>query len=264
MQASNSGTYNLISFVFLALAMVVCFATLGILSESFEVPAAIRPVTDVPAPTLIARQIPTATNTPLPSNTPRVTPTRTASPTSTVTATQTATVTDTDEPTLTVTFTQTATPSSTFTRTFTPSPSPTITLTPSPTGFTDTPTPTPAPFPFEVRDLDVRPDLDEACNFQGFAGNVFDLIGEPENGLNIVATGSGLPAGGLTAVSGSNSNYGPSGWEIRTSAAPVRAEYVVQMFRLDGTPLTQPVTVTFPGNCESNLVLLSFRRIRPD
>ena len=264
MRASNAGTYNLISFIFLALALVVCFATLGIVSETFEVPAAIRPVTEIPLPTVILRQVPTETHTPLPSNTPRITPTRTASPTTTDTPTQTATITVTDEPTLTATFTQTATPSSTFTATFTSSPSPTITLTPSPTGFTDTPTPTPAPFPFEVRDLDVRPDLDEACNFQGFAGNVFDLIGEPENGLNIVATGSGLPASGLTAVSGSNTNYGPSGWEIRTSANATRAEYVVQMFRLDGTPLTQPVTVTFPGNCDSNLVLLSFRRIRPD
>jgi hypothetical protein len=79
-----------------------------------------------------------------------------------------------------------------------------------------------------------------------------------------VVTGSGLPAAGLTAVSGSNTNYGPSGWEIRTSPNLSRSTYTVQMYRLDGTPLIAPVEVTFSGDCGSNLVLLSFRRIRPD
>jgi hypothetical protein len=264
MRQSNAGTYNLISFIFLAMSLLICFATVGIVSESFEVPAALRPDTPIPQPSLIARQLPTVTNTPIPTDTPRATPTRTPSATPTVTATQTATVTETDVPTLTATFTQTATPSSTFTLTFTPSPSPTITLTPTATGFTSTPTRTPAAFPFRVDDVDVRPDLDEACNFQGFAGYVYDIIGEPETGLLVVVTGVGLPSGGLSAVSGQNTNYGPSGWEVRTSAAPVRGTYSVQLARSDGTPLSQAVEVSFPGNCDSNLVLLSFRRERPD
>lgn len=259
----GSSTYNLITLVFLFLTVLVCLATTGILTETVPVPEALKPATDVPLPTGQVLPLWTASFTPLPTNTPLPTPTRTITPTNTATNTQTATSTLTPEPTDTPTFTYTPTPSSTFTKTFTPTNSPTITLTPSATGPTDTPTNTPAPFPFVVDTIQIRQDLNANCNLQAFGGNVFDLVNEPINGLQIAVTGPGLPSGGLVVTSGSDLDYGPGGWEAKVSDFLAPNQYTVQLRNVDGTPLSTTITQTFAGNCDGNLVLIRFKQIRP-
>lgn len=260
--------YNLISLIFFLLALVIAIVTAGWMTESIGVPEFLAPATDVPSPTVAAFLTWTPSFTPSMTASPTITLSPTATFTRTATATQTPT--DTSTPTLTPTWTitPTATPSSTFTLTFTPQP-PTFTFTPSftpsPTGPTTTPTNTAAPFPFVVPTgtLRLRPDLNGSCAFQGFGGNVFDLIGEPITGLNIVVTGPGLPSTGAVAASGSNSAYGPGGWEVRVADTINANTYTVQLQKADGTVLSAPIQVTFPNDCDQNLVLIRFDQIRP-
>jgi len=264
--SSRSTTYNLISLTFLVLAVLICLLTAGILSETVPVPDPLIPPTDIDIPTLQARVIWTPSFTPLPSDTPPPTNSPTPSATPTETATQTETATPTEGPTDTPTQTQTPTPSSTFTTTFTalpPTMTATITLTPSPTGPTATSTRTPAPFPFVVERVEIRKDLNNDCTFQGFGGNVFDLINEPIDGLRIVVTGPGLPTAGQVGVSGGNQNYGPGGWEVRVSNGVNSNQYTLQLQNVDGTPFSQPITQTFSSSCDGNLMLIRFKQIRP-
>ncbi len=257
--------YNLISVIFLGLALFVCIITLGWSSDSLDVPEVLAPPTDLPIPTAIVRALPTATNTRPPTATPVATNTQTATATHTPTDTPTGTATNTPTVTPTPTVTKTATPSSTFTSTatFTATTSPTITLTPSPTGATSTPTNTPAPFPFRVDSVRFRADQDETCEWQGVAGNVFDIVNDPVTGLNVVVTGPGLPANGLIAQSGTNTNWGESGFEARVSAFLNTNQYTVQLFTTDGTALSPPTTVRFPGACSENVFLIAYRQERP-
>lgn len=264
----SKSLYNAISLFFLFLSAIICIVTLGWMSESITVPGFIAPSTDVPTVQVIAFASFTPSMTPTITVTPSITPSLTETPTNTATSTQTATGTDTPTATYTASVTATATPSSTFTLTFTPAP-PTFTFTPSftpsPTGPTATATSSPAPFPFNVPagTLRLRPDLNGTCTFQGFGGNVFDLIGEPINGLNIVVTGPGLPSTGAIASSGSNAAYGPGGWEVKVADAINANSYAVQLQKPDGTVLSASIAVTFPNDCDQNLVLIRFDQIRP-
>lgn len=268
MGPGSRAVYNLISIIFFLLAIVIAAVTAGWITETIEVPEALSPSTDVPHPTEAALLTWTPSHTPTITNTPTITPSSTATFTRTPTATQTPTDTSTPTITPTSTTTPTATPSSTYTLTFTPQP-PTFTFTPSftpsPTGPTATPTYTPAPFPFVVPPgtLRLRPDLNGSCAFQGFGGNVFDLIGEPITGLNIVVTGPGLPSTGAVALSGSNDAYGPGGWEVKVADAINTNTYTVQLQKADGTALSAPIQVAFSNDCDQNLVLIRFDQIRP-
>jgi hypothetical protein len=263
---STTTTYNLITLIFLVLAVLTCLIASAWVSGTLAVPKFLQPPTDIPLPELQVRvsftpsNTPLPTSTPFPTNTPTVTPTHT--PTVTKTSTPTATV-PTNTP-VTPTHTQTATPSSTYTPTFTPTQTATVTWTPSATGVTPSPTNTPAPFPFEVFDrIRVRPDLAEACDFQGVAGNVFDLFNEPLDGIRIVVTGTGLPQGGIASVSGSNQNYGPGGWEVRVTGPGVSGSFAIQLYSAEGAPLSEPINFSFSGSCSTNLVLISYKQVRP-
>ena len=259
--------YNVTTLFFTLSTVLVCLVTSLFLSNKENVPTFLAPSTEIVIPTMQAAVIWTPSSTPRPTNTrlPSVTPS--PSPTWTSTPTQTATVTNTPLPTSTATITSTATPSSTFTQTFTPTIPPTITLTPTATGPTATPPPTSAPFPFEVPVLNgglrVRQEPNNNCNYQGFAGNAFDLFNAPVNGLQVVVTGAGLPQSGAVASSGSNNNFGPGGWEVVVSNNLNTFEYTLQLRGVDGTALSAPIDFTFTGNCQQNQVLIRFQQIKP-
>jgi len=262
----NNGIYNFVSLFFILLTMLTCVFTGAVLGDAIELPDQISPSTPIFVPEILVRFTRTPSPTYTVTNTPEATLTRTSTPTRTPTDTSTPTETATITPTLSPTVTQTATPSSTFTLTFTPLPpteTPTVTVSPTSTAPTSTPTITPAPFPFEIQDIAIRPDLADSCTFQGFGGNVFDLVGEPIAGLRIVVTGGTLPAGGNATTSDSNPNYGPGGWEVSVATAPIAAEYSIEIQASDGTPLSQRLTQRFSGSCAGNLVLIQFRQIRP-
>lgn len=258
----NNALYNLITIMFLLMTCLLVTVTALWSTDTMAVPSALAPSTEIPIPML---QIPvswTPSNTPLPSNTPRPSLTPSVTNTRTPTVTNTATETPTNTITPTPSFTQTPTPSSTFTATFTPSDTATITLTPTSAVATSTPTRTLTAFPIVVDEFRLRPDLNEACNFLAVAGNAFDDLNQPFRGLVVNVRGPGLPGNGVTAITGSNTNYGDSGFEVRVNSSVTQASYTVQVQQSDGTVLSQPIDVTFSGNCD-NVLLIRFKATRP-
>ncbi len=276
MGQGTARVYNFISLFFLLLAVIVLVFVASRLAGPAA--AAATPVVNLPTPAV------------LPTETPTETPTNTQIPTWTLTPSPTETATNTDVPTLTPSNTlppsDTPPPSSTFTLTFTPSDTPTIepsltitetiapTLTPA---VTDTPVPTdapnftpqpteppPSPYPFQLRNDAVTylPNVYNTaqCAWQGIAGQVFDLNGQPLAQIRIHVYGSGVDT---FASSGSNTLVGPSGWEIGVSNTVNSNSYLVELQTEQGTIISPPVTVTFSTDCNRNVALVNFEQTRP-
>jgi hypothetical protein len=268
--------YNLISLLFFLLSIAVIVLVIVQLLR----PAPQRPQAAAVVPTVAE----------LPTETPTFTPTATPIPTETPTPTLTFTPTETSIPTetpLPPTFPPTNTPIPTETPlptatpvppTITPSPTITNTLIPTLTpALTDTPVPAPtldftpqptvpppSPFPFDVRENQVIFTSNFAnaagCAWQGIGGQVFDINGQPLTQIRVHVFGSGVDA---FAVSGSNTLYGPSGWEIPVSNFINTNTYIVELQTATGTIISPQVQVTFTSDCTRNLALVNFQQNRP-
>jgi hypothetical protein len=285
MAQRDNTLYNLITLFFIGLSVVTCLIALLIIGNAVDA-GPFEPATEVPLPTQLT-DLPTSTITLTPPPTlesvPSVTPLDTATwtPFPSATATNTFVPTNTRTPTRTRTFTPSATftgtpqPTETLTPSFTPSvtltvaPSntPTFTVTPSPTGPTATATLTVAPFPLAIgqgtpiiRDAYLHP----GCQWQGFAGQVVQQDGNPLTGYIIQVTDLSNNTR-LTQVSGTNTNYGLSGWELQVSLnGQSTGRYRVQVYTSDGaTTVSAPVEIAFSGSCQQNLVLLNFVQVAP-
>lgn len=244
---TSARIFNVITIVFLVLTVVVVvWGVSRLMGPNLRPPA---DVIIIPTPL----QLPTAT----PTHTPTSTPLPTFTPTATDTLTPT--VTFTPSPTISPTFTITSTPAPSAT----PGPSATPTLPPSPTGPTDTP---PPPFPFALRDNQViltNNDINsQGCNWQGIGGQVFDLQGNAFPNLRVsVSDGAGTFQ--EFAVTGSNTLYGESGWEVPVGTAAENRTFFVELRSGEGTPISPVVQITFPGQCDSNRAIVNFTQVRP-
>lgn len=254
---SSGRIYNIISVVFLILTLAVL--VLGI-SRLLQPPQGASNVAVVPTsmvlPTLTATLTPSSTLPP----TWTLTPTQTATPTPTETLIPSATA----SLTITATLTQTATNAPTSTPSLTPTITPTETLvdTPTPVG---TNTPEPSPFPFRLRNNQVAFTSNFAntagCQWQGFGGAAFDLSGAPLNGIRVhIYDGQTVE---LYTASGTNTLYGPGGWEMQVATGINAQTYFVELQSVDGTVISPTVQVTFPGSCEGNLAVVNFEQTRP-
>jgi hypothetical protein len=182
----------------------------------------------------------------LPTNTPTETPL--VPPTATFTPSPTITPTQFIEPTAPATA-QPAGPTATFTLG--------PTLPPLVSG------PTESPFPFAARDQVVFTQNfanTAGCNWQGIGGQVFDLNGQPLVNIRVHVFGSGVD---LFAVSGSNTLYGVSGWEIQLTNGITTNSYVVELQSAQGTIISPQIAITFPADCARNLAVINFVQTRP-
>jgi hypothetical protein len=101
------------------------------------------------------------------------------------------------------------------------------------------------------------------CDWQGFGGNITLNGSVPGAGLEVRVTGDGINTP-ITSFSGTNTNFGAAGWEVRTGGAPSGGRYVLQVFSADGTrALSPPVEMVFPGTCEENLAFINFTQVGP-
>lgn len=271
MRQAGSDLYDLVSVFFLALGAFMCIITLLIMggvvtAGPFEpedptaTPTRLAAATFTPSPM-------TPTQTPEPATaTYTITPTWTDFPTNT--ALPSTTPSQTQTPTITLTWTPSSTPSQTEIPS-SPTEAPTITNTPSITpteGPSPTATITVAPFPLTVqqgmplfRDAYLHP----GCEWQGVAGQVTLLGGAPGLGYVIQVTGDGI-SGSLTQVSGTNTNFGAAGWEIKVADGVTSGRYQVQVLSADGTQQLSPVVeLAFNSDCEQNLALINFVQVRP-
>lgn len=273
MRQQGSEIYDLFSVFFLALSGFVCILSVMIIGNLVSA-GPFEPEAPSETPTLLGEitltpslEPPTATSTTEPDE-PTASPTWTDFPTQTPSDTPTATFSRTPS------LTRTPTPSSTPTRTLTPTITSTAepTDTPTVTPVEDTPTPTETPtateetFPIVARaDTPIYRDAytNPGCRWQGVGGDLTLLSGEAGIGYVIRVTGANL-AGPINQATGTNANYGTSGWEIQVAVAPVSGRYQVQVFTPDGTqPLSRAVELTFAGNCQQNLAIVNFVQNRP-
>lgn len=151
--------------------------------------------------------------------------------------------------------------SATPTITLTPGPRPTNTVTPTPPGPLP---PTLAPYPFVVQPgtpllRDSFADGTAGCEWQGVAGTVVDQRGEAVVGVEVRVRGDA--SGEQSVLAGTDTDYGPSGWEVRLSRTP-RAERVTVDLWADGRIVSPTVEVLFSGVCAQNLALINFVQTR--
>jgi hypothetical protein len=264
--------FNCLTLVFLALTVGAIYLVYSIATDAVKPPLLAPDATEV-VPTIAMLD----TVTPRPSWTPSVTtmPTDTLTPTQTLTftpsatntATATASITTTPPPSPTFTMSPTNTlhpPTFTPTQTLTPTPSDTPTFTPSPTGPSPTPTETLSANPFMVQpgSLILRQNLNTpaGCNWQGVAGQVTTDRGEPIIGVQVRVTGTGISE--LSTLSGTNTFYGPSGWEIKVADAINNGHYQVSLWA-KGVQVSPIVDIVFPSSCQQNLATVNFIQTRP-
>ena len=173
----------------------------------------------------------------------RVSPTLTDIPAVILTASQTQTRTHTQEPALTPTATATS---------------------------TITPTPTLELRPFvldgeqEATNIElIRPQLN--CDWLVIAGQVWDLQGDPIPGLTLHLYGeiAGYSIDQVR-VSGSATAYGDSGFEFALEGLVIASQdsLFIQLEDTNGLPLSNPYTIETFEDCQQNLILINFKKVR--
>lgn len=183
----------------------------------------------------------------------------------------------TDVPTATVPLPDTPTPTITVQLpTNTPTSTPEPSSTPTPQAPTKTPTVTPTKrlvlkptatphllgvqlgSPIGVSNFS-HPEL--GCQWMGVAGQVFDSDGAAIEEL-VVEMGGVLAAQNLTGLTltGSAPIYGPGGYEFKLSDEPMASAGTiwVQIYDLEGLPLSAPTYFNTYDDCDRNLILLNF------
>ncbi len=150
----------------------------------------------------------------------------------------------------------TAVPSATPTKTPTRTPQATSTATPAPYSLQNM-------TPHYLANF-THPDL--GCDWLGVAGQVFDSAGVVQK--NILIKSGGLLAG--TAVVEDMTMplaepevdlaYGPGGFEVTLANAPAASENSIwiQLFNLEGEPISERVYLTTYDDCQKNLILMNF------
>ena len=101
----------------------------------------------------------------------------------------------------------------------------------------------------------------QGCNWTGVAGQVFDNNDMPVTGL-IVEVGGKLEGSDILrlTLSGGSLTLGPGGFEIPLTDHVVAStqELYIQLFDLDGNPLSDQFFFDTYPSCEQNLVLINF------
>jgi hypothetical protein len=233
----QASLFNLLAVVFLGLSA---------LSLGWVVDVALNPygrLNPFPPPALYPTPAPVAAVN-LATVMPSVEPTAAQS-------TQTPAWTETPtEASVPATTTAGATAQLTATPTLSPTLVPTVTPVPSPTRSALTYT---ASITYLVHPVEV-------CDWMGVGGTVTDLQGK-------AALGSYVHIWGLDNIDqvvavGGNTNYGPSGWELRLARGQIVGNWSVQLIASPETklPLSAAYTISMPGDCKKNLALVRFQQ----
>jgi hypothetical protein len=120
-------------------------------------------------------------------------------------------------------------------------------------------TPTLALFPFAIQDgtpeFTQNTEANGGCEFMGLVGQVFDLSGQPVDGIAVVAKGENFETLYLTQFS---TAYGPGSYQIELNNAPIEAEFEVQLWSVAGQALSDAYVVRTREACEENLIFVNF------
>jgi hypothetical protein len=102
---------------------------------------------------------------------------------------------------------------------------------------------------------------DQGCAWSGIAGQVFGPLGVPQRDIVVVVTGdvNGVPYD-LLGFTSSAVAYGASAYEVEFPYGPIRTNRLLsmQLFGLDGTPLTGEFPIDTYMDCDKNLIIYNF------
>lgn len=238
--------FNQLTLLLLALTpiILICYLMILLFPDSQLNP--LRPVVLAPPavvpPTSTPTATPTITATPRPTNTPTEAPTATPSPS--VTPIEPAT--NTPEPTAAGRRTGPTLPPS-LTPSSTPTPIVTLSVTRSPFNYT----------------FDVNYQYHQlyGVKWAGVAGLVFGLDNKHQTNILVRLWGDDpVDAQGISVASGTATQYGPSGWEIKIDNKPAYGNWNLQLLTDDGQPLSPVIEIEMKGDPRANLAYVIFNQ----
>jgi len=97
------------------------------------------------------------------------------------------------------------------------------------------------------------------CNWMGVAGQIFAENLEPKDGLVVVVEGAvNNSMIEVLGYSGLAQSYGPGGYELFLSEVNSPGIFWVQLFDVQGNPLSGIYSFQMNGTCEQNLAVINF------
>lgn len=102
-----------------------------------------------------------------------------------------------------------------------------------------------------------------ACGWMGIAGQVFDLNGNPTQGLIVRLNGGGFTDLDVFTGDSRYQAYGPAGYEFKLSDA-VKATnglYTIQLLDEVGQPVSDLIVVNTTDDCAHNLYMVNFVQV---
>jgi hypothetical protein len=108
-------------------------------------------------------------------------------------------------------------------------------------------------------------NLKHTCNWQGIAGQTFDLLNRPLPGILVQVSGQlGNEKLEMISMSGTVLTYGDSGYEIFLSNRVIESQGTLAIRLIDdaGKPLSDSYELDTSGNCNQNLVIVNFKKVK--
>ncbi|NTV36611.1 MAG: hypothetical protein HGA53_06625 [Anaerolineaceae bacterium] len=106
---------------------------------------------------------------------------------------------------------------------------------------------------------------DSGCEWQGAAGQVFDMKNGPVLGVQVRLGGKyAIKNLSLTTLTGLARNYGESGYEFQISSQPIdtKGTLWIQLFDQADIPISPRVYFDTFNDCQRNLALINFKQVR--
>lgn len=101
------------------------------------------------------------------------------------------------------------------------------------------------------------------CSWTGISGSVLQQNGQPVTVMYNIRVFSDTGDFESLVATGSNTLAGEiSGWEVAVANVLNTRTYFVRVESLGGTPISDNVPVTFPGDCAKNRAVVRFIQTR--
>lgn len=108
-------------------------------------------------------------------------------------------------------------------------------------------------------------DASRGCGWMGVAGRVVDEQNRPVTGIRVWLRGTldGKRVD-MTSLTGTAAQYGPSGYEFTIANQPIASRGLLSVRLLDqaNLPLSERVVFDTFADCEKNLILIDFKKVR--
>lgn len=144
---------------------------------------------------------------------------------------------------------------------------------PATSGVTATPeaTSTATPFPYKLQVLNphymvnfTHPEL--GCDWLGIGGQIFNKEGVVQKNIIIKVEGELMGSPVIEEMTMPLAEpdidiaYGPGGFELTLANSPVESDSTlwVQLFNLDGVPLSEKIYLITYDDCQKNLLIMNF------